>query len=595
MFHVSREEPSTSPCQIHPLQAASMVEITNLVEFKTSQKAFIPMDLIETAYKQMMGNYTENHYPVFTRRWLKQYILSELPAVKSVLQKDRKKPALLYNPTACEEDIVHSVITGASNMENMKTVFKAAQIIRQSITNFNTDNSTAHQDIPVSSSISCVPAELYSLMRWVLTGPVQHLTTEARTATSERFALTMSQTIMHGFKSDRQVIYKPSGSGSGTVRESKARENPQVVGLALSLHHDTRSKKVVELFNKQGLCVSYGRTLQLETALANAVVENTWNFGGLYVPPFLKKGSFVFFAADNTDFSEDTPDGKGTTHGTIVAVYQKQDAPGDAVAPPLVIKESTIQTVLPYHVKIDSCEKPKPSQDQRAREFCVDKDGIGVEHQRRHLAWVLAHVLSKIKGHSQIPCWVGYHSLTSKSLPMTQIGALPLVPEVAHEWSTLLTVLRQANEIRKLTVGDDHPTVISFDMALYEKVVQLIDAKPDLKKTTVPRCPSEEYINHHEIRCATDWQNKEFSRCFSRKGPSSISCLHWLRHHWSLFWHWKSYMAKPFFWKQQKMYGKLLRSCLSPMWSQRNRFLSWKDLSDMPTNQKRWKSLTYRI
>ena len=37
----------------------------------------------------------------------------------------------------------------------------------------------------------------------------------------------------------------------------------------------------------------------LETAIANAVVENTNQFHGLYVPPFLKKGTFVFFAIDN--------------------------------------------------------------------------------------------------------------------------------------------------------------------------------------------------------------------------------------------------------------------------------------------------------
>ena len=45
----------------------------------------------------------------------------------------------------------------------------------------------------------------------------------------------------------------------------------------------------------------------------------------------------------------------------------------------------------------------------------------------------------------------------------------------------------QASQLRKLAVGEDHPTVISFDMALYEKVVQLLDARLDLKRTVVPR------------------------------------------------------------------------------------------------------------
>jgi len=73
----------------------------------------------------------------------------------------------------------------------------------------------------------------------------------------------------------------------------------------------------------------------VETALASAVMENTKQFHGLYVPHFLKKGTFVFFAADNTDFAEDTADGKGTAHGMVTAIYQRADAPGEPITPPL--------------------------------------------------------------------------------------------------------------------------------------------------------------------------------------------------------------------------------------------------------------------
>jgi len=37
----------------------------------------------------------------------------------------------------------------------------------------------------------------------------------------------------------------------------------------------------------------------------------------------------VFFAVDNTDFAEDTADGKDTTRGTITVVYQKDNATGE--------------------------------------------------------------------------------------------------------------------------------------------------------------------------------------------------------------------------------------------------------------------------
>jgi len=78
---------------------------------------------------------------------------------------------------------------------------------------------------------------------------------------------------------------------------------------------------LMDILHVQNYCVSYSRTLLLETAIANYVVENIKQFDGLYLPPFLKKGTFVFFALDNTDSAEDTVDGRRTTHGSITAMY----------------------------------------------------------------------------------------------------------------------------------------------------------------------------------------------------------------------------------------------------------------------------------
>ena len=65
---------------------------------------------------------------------------------------------------------------------------------------------------------------------------------------------------------------------------------------------------------------------------------------------------------------------------------------------------------------------------------------------------------------------------------MTKVGALPLLPEVAHEWPTLLTVIMQACKLKELVIGNEHPAIISLDMALCEMEVQLVDARPDVKK-----------------------------------------------------------------------------------------------------------------
>ena len=133
---------------------------------------------------------------------------------------------------------------------------------------------------------------------------------------------------------------------------------------------------MMNLLHAQNYCISYNCTLLLETAIANAVVENTKKFDGLYVPPFLKKGSFVFFAIDNTDFVEYTVDGKNTTHATITAVYQKANAPGEQEAPSLEIHEAQNLSVLPYHVPIKPCDKPKPGPCKKDREFEVNSRGV---------------------------------------------------------------------------------------------------------------------------------------------------------------------------------------------------------------------------
>ncbi|KAK5909568.1 hypothetical protein CesoFtcFv8_003485 [Champsocephalus esox] len=251
---------------------------------------------------------------------------------------------------------------------SMKKIYKAAQVIRKSIATFTKERNV----LQVSSGITDVPAELYTMIHWIMVGPAEKLETEKRTRVVDRATLTVSQNIMYGFKSSAQVKYKPS-SESASFRSPHARENPQVLVLALTIHHDTRNKKLMNLLNSHGYSVSHGRALLMETALANAVVENTRAHQGLYVPPFLRKGTFVFFAADNTDFAGDTRDGKGTTHGTITAVYQKIDPSKEPVAEPLIIGDAQSLSVTPYHVDILHCDKPTPQHVKRSEQFAISR------------------------------------------------------------------------------------------------------------------------------------------------------------------------------------------------------------------------------
>ncbi|CAM4578560.1 unnamed protein product [Leuciscus chuanchicus] len=313
------------------------------------------MDDIETTYLNLIGSEVlETHVSAFSRKWLKERILTDLPHLVYV-RPNRKKPAVLYSPDACEEDMVTTTMTAGKEEDNsMKTIYKAAQVIRKSIATFT--KTKERNVIKVSSDIGDVPAEIRTLIYWIMVGPAEKLQTEKKTRVVDRATLTVSQNIMYGLKFCAQVKYMPS-SESASFRSPQARENPRVLGLALTVHHDTRNEKLMNLLNAHGYSVSHDRALLMETALTNAVVENIKAHQGLYVPPFLKKGTFVFFAVDNTDFAEDTPDGKGTTHGTSTAVYQKVDPSKEPVAEPLIIGDAQSLSVTPFYGALEACGK----------------------------------------------------------------------------------------------------------------------------------------------------------------------------------------------------------------------------------------------
>jgi hypothetical protein len=47
---------------------------------------------------------------------------------------------------------------------------------------------------------------------------------------------------------------------------------------------------------------------------------------GVYIHANIVPGRHIFFAVDNVDFAEDTPNGKRTLHGTVMAIYQRHNS-----------------------------------------------------------------------------------------------------------------------------------------------------------------------------------------------------------------------------------------------------------------------------
>lgn len=98
---------------------------------------------------------------------------------------------------------------------------------------------------------------------------------------------------------------------------------PQQLAVGIAIHQAIRSKEIVNFLHGFGLSTEYNRILRVEAQIERNVLQRVAQNGGTFLPPDVVIGRRVFFAVDNVDFAEDTPDGKHTLHGTVLAIYQK--------------------------------------------------------------------------------------------------------------------------------------------------------------------------------------------------------------------------------------------------------------------------------
>ena len=70
--------------------------------------------------------------------------------------------------------------------------------------------------------------------------------------------------------------------------------------------------------------------------------------------------------------------------------------------------------------------------------------------------------------------------MVSSAFPVTRVGSPPLIAAPAHEWSTMLTVLKQSQAIKTAVVGPSKKTIITLDLGLHQPAKQLQMSRTDL-------------------------------------------------------------------------------------------------------------------
>ena len=292
---------------------------------------------------------------------------------------------------------------------------------------------------------------------------------------------------------------------------------PQQLAVGVAIRQAIRSKKVIKILHGFGMSVEYNIPLRMESQIAISEVKRMMNTHGLYLPPDFILERYIFFAVDNVDFAEDTPDGKRTLYGTAMAIYQRCHD-GDETTKLVLDEPSDKRSLqeLPSTVTM-LLDCPKPAAQPPTTTCSTFRTNEEQQHITEAIlpdaAWLLGRGLVKVSpgttrseeqpadketSQENIPTWSGYHSLVSQNLPTTRVGTPPLLGAPAHEWQTLLTILMQAHGINAKVVRPDRNTIISLDMGLHKPAKQLQITRSDINHLVLR--PGELHIVMAQLR-----------------------------------------------------------------------------------------------
>ena len=137
---------------------------------------------------------------------------------------------------------------------------------------------------------------------------------------------------------------------------------------------------------------------------------------GTYIPPTIRKSSPVYFAIDNIDFRNDTPDGKNEFHGIGQVVYQ-QSIDEHHQSALKISREHTKSFKHNPFLPALICHKPVPPNKTYPYFIPPDLADRKLYHNLDSL-WFLCRSLNTNTEVNK-PKWAAYNSLVTEALQST--------------------------------------------------------------------------------------------------------------------------------------------------------------------------------
>lgn len=302
-----------------------------------------------------------------------------------------------------------------------------------------------------------IPVQLYTLINCLLSGP-------------------------KGSKNEKKEIRVKSICNSIIFSTTNGEVKPSsCLSLGLVTKNITGSRRMVEILNRMGHCISYTCVEELETELAYGCAANTQLLPYSFTP---RNPTHVAF--DNFDKFVETSSGKDTLHDTVGIVYQNFLQTGEknenVVAVPTSQRESEVgRKRRKYYSAFDSTIEPYSINSQSLPLLTKRTNKVPENLQTatnfNHL-WMLHHAFD-ITGASRWFSWNSERAIDTN--PIQKIGYLPNVNMSPTSDAVVLKTLRMA-----LTIADEceqEYIIVTYDLAIACKAYKIqADMSPDLDR-----------------------------------------------------------------------------------------------------------------
>lgn len=519
------DENSERPSEMCQIKCAVEQDFLNCIKGALLEGKVLTMALAEIKYQEIARSYGVSESDMLQRRSVKSLIENELfhLGIEFTNSTRKNRPQLISLKKTKDVFLSNNAEEGGGLSSTMRSLFKSAMILRNLILKAQKWKFTG--SIEQENVKSCVPMELKMFVRFCIAGGATFGNTSIRNDLLGKKVDIISQNIIYECLSDKQA----ASSCTLTTANRHKVELPLQVAVGLTIHAKTRSKFLVELIHDLGMSIDYAKVLRIETQIASEMIQRISDNGGVWLPTNIVKDRFTYYAADNLDFLEDTNDGKGTLHATVMVCYQESSESDKHECLHLTTSSknrslTNIPCFMTDFVQYDGAKKLKPKGKTFEKKLMVESSSTDLKRfSGTDIVWLFCKCSEWMKrcggretdfeehtnnndignDHASsaglVPTWSAFNSCITSctaDLPLaskTTIGLLPIIPASPTDRSVQLTFLNQLERVNQYISGPNSKCIVTLDVGLYQPVQQLIMSRLDLQNRWILR-PGELHI-----------------------------------------------------------------------------------------------------